>query len=49
MRDLYRLLYEKLPRMDRVLVAKGAILLYLNQFGVTRWSKRPVTWTTLRQ
>jgi hypothetical protein len=48
MRDLYRLLREQRPEAERVLVGHEAILRHLWQLGVTQWSKRPVTWTTVR-
>src|SRR5262249_36626291 len=48
MRDLYTLLHEQLPQLERVLVGHEAILLHLGQLGVTQWSKRPLTWTTVR-
>ena len=47
-RDLSRLLREQLPEVERVLVGQDAILLHLWQLGVTQWSKRPLTWTTVR-
>ena len=48
MRDLYVMLREQLPDVDRVLAGRDAIVLYLSQLGVTQWSKRPLTWTTVR-
>src|SRR5262249_25886687 len=36
------------PRVDRVLVGHETILLNLRQLGSTQWSKRPLTWTTVR-
>ena len=49
MRELYALMREQLPDRDRLLAGQDAILLYLKQFGITQWSKRPVTWTTVRR
>ena len=49
MRELYALMREQLPERDQLLAGQDAILLYLKQFGVTQWSKRPVTWTTVRR
>ena len=43
-----RPLREQLPERDRLLVGQDAILLYLKQFGLTQWSKRRLTWTTVR-
>jgi hypothetical protein len=48
MRELYALLRQQLPDVDRVLVGPEAILLQLKHLGVTQWSKRPLTWTTVR-
>src|SRR5262249_56526047 len=48
MQDLYRLLREQLPQVDHVLVGPDAILQHLRQLGVTQWSKRQLTWTTVR-
>jgi hypothetical protein len=49
MRELFALMREQLPECDHLLTGRDAILLYLRQFGVTQWSKRPVTWTTVRR
>jgi hypothetical protein len=46
--ELYALLRGQLPQVDHVLVGHEAILLHLRQLGVTQWSKRPLTWTTVR-
>ena len=49
MREVYVLLREQLPGVDRVLVGRDTILLHLRQLGVTQWSKRQLTWTTVRR
>jgi hypothetical protein len=48
MRELYRVLREQLPQVDHVLVGQDAILQHLKRLGVTKWSKRQLTWTTVR-
>jgi hypothetical protein len=48
MRELYALLRDQLPRVEHLLVGHEAILLHLRQLGVTQWSRRPLTWTTVR-
>jgi len=48
MRQLYALLHQQLPDVERVLVGRDAIVWHLSQLGVTQWSKRPLTWTTVR-
>ena len=47
-RELYRLLHEQLPQVDHVLVGPDAILQHLKRLGVTQWSKRQLTRTTVR-
>ena len=48
MRELYALLRDELPQVDQLLIGHDAILLHLRQLGVTQWSRRPLTWTTVR-
>ena len=48
MRELYALLRQQLPDVERVLVGRDAIVWHLSQLGVTQWSKHPLTWTTVR-
>jgi hypothetical protein len=48
MRELYALLRQQLPDVERVVVGRDAIVWHLSQLRVTQWSKRPVTWTTVR-
>jgi hypothetical protein len=44
-----RALRAQLPERDHLLTGQDVILRYLKQFGITQWSKRPVTWTTVRR
>jgi hypothetical protein len=48
MRELYALLRDQLPQVEHLLVGHEAILLHLRQLGVMQWSRRPLTWTTVR-
>jgi hypothetical protein len=43
-----RALREQLPERDYLLAGRDTILLYLKQFDLTQWSKRQLTWTTVR-
>jgi len=47
--QLHQLLRDQLGDWDRALAGQDVILRYLAQLGVTTWSKRPPTWTTVRR
>ena len=47
--QLHQLLRDQLRDWDRALAGRDVILRHLAQLGVTTWSKRPPTWTTVRR